>query len=317
MGRSAPRREDRLDVTRPETWSALDGADVVVDLGDATRVPPDELIAWCLSRGLTVLEATSDGPCVERLHQRFASATSGRLVLGAGIFTGVSNLLARQAARDLGGAVERVTLGIASSPFSGAGAGTVALMLSALRQPVVRYEGGRRIEEVGMTSGRSVDFGAATRSTLRAPFAESFMLRESTGAHDVEVLFSPRPAMLVSSFKAMPRWLGASALGQALFGTYFTVLRRALLRGVTSEVELYAAAEATTSEDLRRAERKLVASDGMRAAAWAIAAMVEALLSGAASASSKVCFIDDVCALDPIVARANALSGDEAMRLLR
>ncbi len=75
MGRRGPHP---IDVTRPESWTSLEGASLVVDLGDATRVAPDELIGWCLARGIPVLEATSDAPCIERLHQRFSVARSQR-----------------------------------------------------------------------------------------------------------------------------------------------------------------------------------------------------------------------------------------------
>lgn len=311
MGRRGPHV---LDVTRPDSWSSVDGARLVVDLSDSTRVPPDDFIASCLERGISVLEASSDAPCVERLRARFAGTPGSggaRLVLGAGIFTGLSNLLAREAAAALDAAPSRLTLAISSSPFSGAGASTIALMLSALTQRVVSYQGGRRVEEERLRGGPAIDFGAATRPTLRAPFAEASMLHESLGAGDVEVLFSPRPRLLHASFRSMPRWLAVSRLGQALLGGYFTLLRRVLLRSLPTEVELYAGAEAGG----RRVERRLVAADGMRAAAFAIAAMSESLLDGPRRPlpDRRVLFIDELCALEPIVARARALADDPSL----
>jgi saccharopine dehydrogenase-like NADP-dependent oxidoreductase len=113
------RSEVVVDVTRPETFSALAPFDVVVDLSDTVSHPPDALIAWCLSQGKTVIEATSDARCVERLQK--LQPTRGRLVLGGGIFTGVSNLVCQQASSEVGTA-ESITLGIdptASFPFLG------------------------------------------------------------------------------------------------------------------------------------------------------------------------------------------------------
>jgi hypothetical protein len=306
---SASRRGDvRVDVSRPETFAALDDSDVIVDVSDATTTAPDELIEHLLSRGVTVIETTSDPRCIERLHRRFRG-TNGRLILGCGIFTGVSNLLARAASRDVGEA-ERVRLAISSSPFSGAGAGTIELMVEGLRTPVVTWEAGARIERASMTKGPRVDFGAASRPTLVAPFAETYMLRESTGAGSVEVLFSPRPAPLVPAFLWTPSWVGRTRWGRALMRGYFTALRRWALSRVASEVELYALAEARGA----RSERRVVARDGMMAAAWAAAAMTERALAD--RQWTGVRFIDDLCELEPTLARANELAGEVVLREL-
>ncbi|MBL8678667.1 MAG: hypothetical protein JNK05_05855 [Myxococcales bacterium] len=297
----------RVDVTRKETFAALDDSDLVIDVSDATRTPPDELIGHCLERGITVVETTSDSRCVERLHQRFRSANKGALVLGGGIFTGVSNLLARRAAEDVGRA-ERVRVAISSSPFSGAGAGTIELMIEAMRTATITFQRGKRAESERMLPGPAVDFGAATRPTLVAPFAEAYMLHESTGADTVDVLFSPRPAMLVPSFRWMPSWVGRTSVGRALLRGYFTVLRRWLLSGVASGVELYARAEGAGAVR----ERRVFAPDGMMAAAWAVAAMAERVLEK--RPNDGACFIDDLCELDATIARANALAGHESLR---
>jgi hypothetical protein len=306
----------RLDLTREETWGVLEGSALVVDLSDATTTPPDAWVGWCLARGLTVLEATSDAPCVERLHARFATHP-GRLVLGAGIFTGASNLLARAAADAVGHAA-RLTLAISSSPFSGAGKGTIALMLAAAAQPVVRWVAGRRVVEPRMSAGPDVDFGPARRPTLRAPFAEAAMLHHSTRAPDVDVLFAPRPALLAPSFRALPPAFTRSRLGRALLGGYFTLLRRGLLRKVPTAVELWVRAEGSAQAGAdptqpRVVERRARAEDGMDAAAWLLAAMAEAVLRAADWRGVR--FVDELCALEPIVARADALAGRETLRL--
>ncbi len=296
-----------VDATRPETFARLDDSAVVVDVSDATTTPPDELIERCLQRGVTVVETTSDAACVQRLHQRFRG-TSGRLVLGGGIFTGVSNLLARAVATSVG-RPRSVRLAVSSSPFSGAGAGTIELMVQSLRAPAVTWRGGQRVEHPRMLAGPRVDFGAAKRSTLVAPFAEAYMLRESTGAEDIDVLFAPRPGLLVPSFRWMPAWVGRTSLGRALMRGYFTVLRRWVLSSVASRVELYARAEGEGGA----VERRVLASDGMMAGAWAIAAMVERIVAD--PSWSGVRFIDDVCELEPVLDRANALAGSEQLTL--
>lgn len=297
----------QVDVTRPDTFEALAPFDVVLDVSDTVSRPPDALIGWCLSRAKTVLEATSEAPCIERLHRAFAG-TSGRLVLGGGIFTGVSNLLAREVAKEVGGAAA-LTLGVASSPFSGAGAGTIALMLRAMTLPIVRWQAGQRVEEQAMRRGPVLDFGGVTRATGYMSLAEPFMLHETTGAPSVDVVFAPKPGFLVPAFMGMPPWLVRQGWFQAVMRAYFTVLRRALLAKVSTSVELVAEARAGD----RHARRWVHARDGMQAGGLALAAMTEAVLRDPGWRGVR--FIDDVCALAPTVARVNELAGAEVLRL--
>lgn len=301
------RSEVAVDVTRPETFSALTPFDVVVDLSDTVTNAPDAVIAWCLERGKCVIEATSEAQCVERLHAAHLG-TRGRLVLGGGIFTGVSNLLARDVAQRVG-KVEHVRLGVASSPFSGSGTGTIALMVKALEVPAVRYEQDQRIEEPTVRRGPALDFGGVTRPTGYMSLAEPFMIAKSTGAAKVDVLFAPKPGVLVPAFAMIPGWLARNKLFQAFMRGYFTVLRRVLLRSVSSSVELVAEAGGSGGE----AKRWVTTRDGMEAGGFALAAMAEAV--AAKSDWSGVRFIDDVSELEPIIARANELAGSALLEL--
>jgi len=289
-----------VDSSRPETFAALAPFDVVVDVTDTVTSPPDALVAWCLARGTTVLEATSDAPCIERLAAAHR-ATGGRLVLGGGIFTGLSNLLARDVSDAVGGA-QAIVLGISSSPFSGAGAGTVALMVDALNVPAVRYAGGRRKEVPGVTRGPALDFAGTTRPTVRMSLAEPSMLHASTAAAAVDVYFAPRPALLVPAFTALPASLVRAGWYRAFLRGYFTLLRRALLRGKTTTVTLIA----TAQRDGVAASRWLRASDGMAAGGAALAAMVEAIVADGSWRGLR--YVDDACRLEPVVGRANALT---------
>ncbi|MFZ5445394.1 MAG: hypothetical protein ACOZQL_35715 [Myxococcota bacterium] len=292
----------QVDVARPETWDALAPYEVVVDVTDTVRQPPDALIAWCLARGKTVLEATSEAACIERLHRAHVGSPTGRLVLGGGIFTGVSNLLARDVAQRVGGA-EQVTLGISSSPFSGAGRGTIELMVRAMTLPSVRYEHGQRVESFGMRPGPVLDFGGARRATGSMSLAEPPMVHASTGAGDVEVFFAPRPSVLVPLFAALPGWLVRQRWFQGFMRGYFIVLRRALLRWAASPVELVA--EARRGEATAR--RWVHARDGIEAGGVALAAITEAVCG--AGSWTGVRFVDDVCELETVVARVNQLAG--------
>src|SRR5688572_4018960 len=63
-GRSGPLA---IDLARPETFEALKGADVVVDVTSSHAASPDALATFCLGHGIVMLEASSDRVVVERL----------------------------------------------------------------------------------------------------------------------------------------------------------------------------------------------------------------------------------------------------------
>lgn len=297
-----------VDVTDPSTYPALEGAELVIDLTDATSHEPDRVLAWCLDRGMTVIEATSDAPCVERLFRANQHRTTGALILGGGIFTGVSNLLARSVASRVTGA-RSVTFGVATSPLSGAGVGTVALMVHSLGVAAVRFVDGVRSDLQGLEAGPRLAFGSTHRATVRASLAEPFMIQQSLGVPSVDAYLAPKPGVLAALFLMTPAFAFTSRVGQWLMRAYFTVLRRVLLRSVPTAVELVATASGASG----KATSWVSTGDGMMAGAWALAAMAEVVQSTAQRPG--VSFIDQVTSLEPIMARTNALAGQVVLEL--
>jgi len=287
------RGEVRVDLADPATFSVLDGADVVIDLADATTTPPDALASYCLRKGLLLIETTSDLPAIDRIAQALRSAPGeGTVVLGAGIFTGLSNLVAH-AVTQAGGSVR---LGIRSSPYSGAGKGTVALMASALSIPAVSFAGGRRVEHPPISRGPTMTFLSASAPSLRIPLAESVMLPASTKAEQVDVYFSPKPSLLVYAFLLIPGFLLRARWFGRFMAAYFGLLRTVVLSGRASTTDLVAEGD--------RGRVQLSAADGMRAGGVAIAAIACA----AASSRRPGCvFVDEVVQLDDIVARMHTI----------
>lgn len=297
----------RVDVTRPETFSSLASADVLIDLTDGTRTRPDALLAWALAQGKTVIEATSDAETIRRLIETFrVSQGPGRLVLGGGIFTGVSNLLAREVTNELGPGAS-VSLAVSSSPYSGAGKGTIALMVDSSSRPAVYTRAGER-REVSLERGPRLDFDGVQRPTLRASLAEAEMLPISTKAREVDTWFAIRPAFLVTAFVMLPAALLRAGWFRSLLEAYFVVLRSMLLRGVSTAVQLRA--EAVRGET--RVLRQVTARDGMRAGGWALAAMAEAVHQ--APPRAGLSFIDDVVTTAQVVERVNAVADEEIFR---
>lgn len=291
-----------VDVARPATFSALVAADVIVDLTDGTRSQPDALAAWCLEQGKTLLEATSDAETVRRLVQAHRQSKGpGRVVVGAGIFTGVSNLMARAVADEAGEGAS-LSWAVASSPFSGAGKGTIALMVDATARPVVRTVNGRR-EESSLAAGPTLDFAGTKRPSLRMSLAEAEMLPLSTKAGSIETFFAPKPGFLVASFTLLPAFLLQAKWFRSLLEAYFTLLRRFVLRSVSASVQMLARAE----KNGRVFERHTTSSDGMQAAAFAIAAMAEGVAK--APLVPGLHFIDEVLQLEPVLARVTEVAG--------
>ncbi len=291
----------RIDLADPATFPVVDGADVVVDVADTTTTRPDALAAYCQKRGVTFLEASSDRDAMARLLKLDAGGGDGAVVLGAGIFTGLSNLLAAAAAAKVKGA-RSVTWAVRTTPFSGAGRGTVALMASVLALPTVRYEGGRRVEGPPVLPGPRMAFPSGEEPTIEVPFAESEMLHRSLGV-DVRVAMSPYPNLLQRVFLWTPvsvlrsRWYGW------LMGRYFSVLRRVLLAGRATPTEMVVRVEGGGGE---AATMTLRADDGMRAGGVAIAAIARALAAKRPSASGAV-------TVDQVMTLEEALSGMEAL----
>lgn len=302
-GRSAPLR---VDLARPETFSALAGADVIVDASNSHEVSPDALAAHVRANGGVLVEASSDAGVVDRLlTHRGATASSdrGAVVLGAGIFTGVSNALARAAfesTRDC----DEIVLGVRTSPFSGAGGGTVDLMTDVLARPTTRIEKGAARDGPSVARGPTLPFVEGSYATLHVPFAEPAMVHASTRVPNVTMHMAPAPGLLRLAFLSLPsallrmRWfLGAMRL-------YFSFLRRFVLRALGTRVGLVAVARRNGSDETTMA---LTVNDGFELAGAAIAATA-LLLAERSPAPTGTFVVDELVSLDAMLARSKALA---------
>ncbi|NUO50558.1 MAG: hypothetical protein HOV80_17015 [Polyangiaceae bacterium] len=289
------RGETRIDLGDPSTFSVLDGADLVVDLADATTTRPDAVARYCLEKGLRFLETTSDQTVIDgMLRDLRGTEGPGSVILGAGIFTGLSNLMGARIAREGG----TVRLGISTSPYSGAGKGTVALMAAALSTEAIAYKDDKRVIHPPTSKGPEIEFPGGRAPTLRVPFPEAVMIRTSTGAATVDVFFAPKPSLLVYAFLVMPAFLLRARWFARLMGAYFGFLRTKLLARSGTVSELVAEGD--------RGRVSLRANDGMHAGGVAIAAIIEALLEKPVAV--KGCLtVDEVVSLGEIMKRFERL----------
>lgn len=137
----------QLDVTDPSSFAALKGCDLIVNCTDTVGAPPDALAQWCLHEGATLMDMGADTATAERLLALASEPNPrGVVVVGVGIFPGLSTVLARQVAQSGAEPPQTLELGVRLSPLSGAGSGNCRLMAALLAQPGLRIEAGARIE---------------------------------------------------------------------------------------------------------------------------------------------------------------------------
>ncbi len=285
----------RVDLTDPNTLGPLLDADLVVDCSSADA---DLAGLACLDRGGRLLVTSAERLGVGRVLARRGTEAAGEVVVGGGIFPGLTNLLAHAAWTEAGGA-ERLRVGIAMTPLSGAGSGLVDLMTRLLTTPTRRYEAGRPLDGPPISAGPQLPF-ERPRASLHVPFCEPEMLHLSLGAPDVAAYLSP-PTLLRWAFLSTPAILFELRPVRWCVRTYLAFLRRVLFRWRVSPVELVATAGSVT--------RRLRTDDGLRAGGVAIAAVVEALLDQ--PAQPGVHLVDERVGLDDVLRRMRTLGGAE------
>lgn len=135
-----------LDLCEPATYPAVDDCQAVVNCADVLKAPPLDLANYCRERGILFVETTADADTIEQLLAACDGEDDrgpGAVLVGVGLFPGLSNLLAtrvadRAGATEAGGKELPIAIEIGIDPLSGAGRGTVELMVKVAREPEVR-----------------------------------------------------------------------------------------------------------------------------------------------------------------------------------
>jgi len=272
----------RIDLQDASTFTALDGFDFVVNAADAVGAPPDAAMEYVLRNGGTFVDLSADPVGVERALDRFSAMKSpkGSLVLGAGVFPGVSTAMAAELCRT-SPTLQTLHLGVRLSPLSGAGPGNVGLMMATLESAAAYWERGQRKE--GAAVGPAVNLpylGAGLRPSLRVGLPDAPLLHALAPNADVSTHMALIPGAMRFSFAFlawMLRLLGPlRALVTVPTRWSMLLLRAYLFRSVGTSVAL------TVVADLGRpGERsiKALVPDGHLAMALGSAAAVSWLRS--------------------------------------
>jgi len=312
----------KLNLRKPKSLDVLGQYDVVINCSDSRAAPPDLAVKRVLERGGVLLECTADPPTAEHLLRRYqdrsdGAGARGTVILGVGIFPGLSNLLARaawEAAAGSGPAPDELVLGIRFSPFAGAGAGAIRLMTDLLKEPAVRYVQGERIEEPAILPAKPMRFGRRMRRTVRAGLPEATMLHASPGAGTTEVRIAIKPGLLhppalaITSLLPESKLLRGLALAPAHFG--LLVMRGLLLRSRRERVELVAEAR---SGGVARATAAVRVRDGFATAGDVTAAIVRLLLDRQAAGTLPrgLRLVDEVVDLAQVTGAVGRRGGEK------
>ena len=312
-GRSASaERELRIDLKDETTFPAMEGFDFVINCANSLKATSEPAIRYALHNHIFFIDTTADAAHVERVlfsvkqeAHPDAPQFKGVVLLGMGIFPGLSNMVAAALHRSEG-VEEHLELGIHLNALSGAGRGMRSLMVNLVEQKAVHYHEGRRVELPPMSPGPAVPFHGNNRVTLRAWFPETSMLHLSIRVPNISTSISVSPPILQPMLKLLahilPRrgalkWTILSCLGLAL-----TVLRGVVLRWKATPVVITATDPARPGRSL-----SLYVDNGVVTGAYAVAAAV-ALLSEDERPNPGVYTPDELMGLDSIGARFRSLT---------
>lgn len=279
-GRSGP---VVVDVTREETFGGLDDFDVVINCSDTVIASPHQAVEYTLERGKTWIETTADGATLARLADDYrplagdSRSTDGVLVMGMGIFPGLSNVLAKHLSEKVE-SCRHLELAVRFSPFTGAGPGMCRLISHFLGiSPQFVVEG--RLREVSpFDPGPDLSFPSGLHSTLAVPFVEPMLLQRSLGLSEISAYLSLQPgwlheltsAMIWSCPSAILRW---SLIRDTAY-YYLRFLRGVVLRKRPAHIEMTGVAHSSTGES---ATGGFEFPDAIRATGAAVAAGVNLL----------------------------------------
>ena len=198
------RRELAVDVLKPKTWHALGPFDVVINATDTSKAWPLGLAEHCLREGQTFVETSAD-PEVARALGLLNEDGPGTIVLAAGAFPGLSTQLLEQAVDG-----ESVEFRARWSVLSGAGRGTVGVMVEALKRPSLVHDG--QEFQSGPPLGPLVQAEIEGRTRTFVPLAMADVALAAQPGTERHVRF------LASADPQLPRFLVGSAVRLAAFG---------------------------------------------------------------------------------------------------
>ncbi|MFD8495792.1 saccharopine dehydrogenase NADP-binding domain-containing protein [Amycolatopsis sp. NPDC059657] len=193
-------RGRRIDITQPATIdAALENVSIAVNCIDQ---PERGLLRAAVKRGLAYtdiaphLTELGRGAAYERIHAA-ATESGARILLGAGIAPGISNVMVRALADKIGGATS-IETALLLSADDVMGPGSFDYMLQELTMSFDTHVDGTDRRMRAFTAPRIVDFPPPVdaRRAYLFPFSDQVLYPRTLGARTVETRLAITPARI-------------------------------------------------------------------------------------------------------------------------
>ena len=222
-GRLRPARCDAESAESVQDLVAREGAELVVHAaGPFQGRSAPAALEGCLAAGVPFVDVCDDSRLVAAGLALSERAREGGVaaVTSAGIWPGVSALLAAEASERVGGA-ETLELSFFTAGTGGAGTAVVAATFLLLEEPVGRYAAGVEAFAEPWTEPRRVDFGGAAgeRTVFLLDNPEVGTLARHLGAQNVSSRFATAPGAWNALFGGMRAALPGSLLADRGFAS--------------------------------------------------------------------------------------------------
>lgn len=313
---------ERVDLEEPRTLGDGDRYDLIVNAADTIHADPDAAVRHVLQHGGCWLDVGADPRTTERLLAIDLRDARGSVIPGAGLFPGLSTLLAHEAQRNLeiGDDALAIDLAILLEPLSGAGDGSCELMMEALETPSVRYELGKRIEAATIGSIARHEFPGVARPHPAAVLAmpDTHLLHRDFPQATLTVSLGVDPSWFLVSLRtlatglAIARRLGRwpRALLRHSTSPVLRLMRARLLRNRPTRIRMTATARDATNTEGRRAVTTLDVDDGQRAVGVSVAAAAYEILRNSDARPPGICTLGDCTTLAAVLETMRAVVGN-------
>lgn len=267
--------ERRVDLGEPETFQTLLDFDLVINCADSLAAPPMAAARYLLVHGGAWVDMSAEPATVDALLALSVDEPKGHVIVGAGLFPGLSTMLGRYVS-DLVSPCARVDVGVRLSPLSGSGPGNCRVMVDLMRQPGYDIHDAKRRQRPAIGPGRVLPYiGSGPASSLSVTLPDTALVRRVCKAPQVASQIALVPGWLAPLFSAS-QWLidRAGMLREALLAmTYVGLLlvRATVLRWAKTQIQLTAVANAGQPDETSRA---LAFADGRDGTAQGVAAAV-------------------------------------------
>jgi hypothetical protein len=271
--------------------------DVIVDCAEADCQARVEAAQYCLENKIDFVEPSSDSQVTHEFIAKFQQSASGaRILLGVGIFPGLSTLTAADAVKRQHASVE---VGVRLNPVSGAGRSTAKLMAALMFRDAQVYIDGQAQSIPALTEAPQVNFPAGMCDALYVDLPDSEIIAHLFNAARSCTVISFVPSGFTKTVARMgeiTRRMGAreKRLLKAAIALSGTLFRTYLLGSRATRVEITASAQVDTENGTYVS--MVAVSDGMNAAALAIATALE--IEWARSSANALIFLPDCTGLE-------------------